>query len=130
MHVQATEWTLERKRVRSRPDLRPLLMLFSVSGNVGQPRVTDQDRFHYAHPYRLTVTGVAGAAGRYQLTGLKGAADLLDSLEGRAWQLTPGRGRRSATLTTDLSEYERVLWEALAQQGPPGLQLSALPAGS
>ncbi len=125
MKLKVAGWSVTRKKIRSSFSLGALGMLFSVSDRVSGPRLSDQDRIDTAYPYRLELTAPA-LKGEYRLDlSQTGARAWAEQLSGRVWRAETGRG--GPRLATDLTEYERVLWEEAAAQ--PGLTLTFEPAG-
>ena len=127
MKLKISTWTLNRKKIRPSFNLGALGMLFSISDRVSGPKLSDQDRLDTVFPYRLEVAAAGMAAGRYRLvpTESSGAHAWAEGLGGRVWHSVDKKGE--LRLVTDLTEYERVLWEELAARGQgPTLEFEAL----
>ncbi len=122
MRLKVSAWTVSRKKIRPSFNLGALGMLFSISDRVSGPKLSDQDRLDTAFPYCLEVTAAGMAAGRYRLTpsGSSGAHAWAEGLGGRMWRSVDQKGE--LRLVTDLTEYERELWEELAAIQKPTLE--------
>ena len=120
MKLEISTWTVSRKKIRPSFNLGALGMLFSISDRVSGPKLSDQDRLDTVFPYRLEVAAVGVAAGRYHLNPADTdvhARAWAEGLGGRVWRTEKGKSGSGAAknrLVTDLTEYERVLWEELA----------------
>ena len=136
MKLYVSEWTVTRKKIRPSFNLGQLGLLFSISDRRGGPTLSAQDRLDVAYPYRLEVVvdgGFSGilAAGRYRLNPAEtddGARAWAESLAGRIWRTESGRGGPRVSggrLVTDLTEYERLLWEELAAGQRPKLEFES-----
>lgn len=123
MRLEAAEWSLTRKKIRSSFSLGALGLLFSVSDRVSGPTLSEQDRADTVYPYRLELACSVALSGRYRLTVKQDLipdwAEWAESLTGRVWRAE--RTRRGPKLVTDLTEYERLMWEELSAQGAPTL---------
>ena len=97
-------------------------MLFSVSDRVSGPKLSEQDRFDTAYPYRLELMlgeETSGPAGRYRLSPAETdvrARAWAEALAGRVWHVRSGRTRNARgkpgaahdRLVTDLTEYDLI----------------------
>jgi len=118
--LQARQWQVSRKKVRPSFGLGSLGLLFSLADRVSAPKLSEQDRLDLAYPYRLDVTGNAPAGGRYRLDPVAcSVSGWAESLSGRLW--TASKTRAGSSLSTDLTEYERLIWEELAAEKTPTL---------
>lgn len=123
--LQARQWAVSRKKTRPSLSLGSLGMLFSLADRVSAPKLSERDRLDLAYPYRLDVTGSGAFAGRYRLDPAGcSVSDWAASLSGRAWKT--GKTRAGSVLSTDLTEYERLIWEESAAQATPTLAFEPL----
>jgi hypothetical protein len=135
MKIEVSAWSMTRKKIRPSFHLGALSMLFSVSDKVSGPKLSDQDRLDAAYPYRLEI-GLEDAnlkTGRYWLSANQNSIpEVPEDLKKKRWQLQ--RGRKSVSIGTDLTEYERLLWEEWAAQyvvsGRPKLNFEADDSGA
>ena len=125
MKLKVSEWTVTRKKIRPAFSLGQLGMLFSISDRRGGPALNDQDRRDTAYPYLLELVPDGRISGQYRLlsSDLRAAAWARE-LVGRVWRVQAGR--TGPRLVTDLTEYERVLWEELAAGQRPTLEFEAV----
>ena len=123
MRLQAVRWAVTRKKIRSSFSLGALGMLFSVSDRISSPKLSEQDRTDTVYPYRLELPCDGAFRGRYRLSAVEDPApawaEWAESLANRAWWTEDARG--VPKLVTDLTEYQRLMWEELAAQGDPVL---------
>ena len=113
MKLKVSEWTMTRKKIRPSFNLGQLGMLFSISDKRGGPTLNDQDRRDTAYPYLLELVPDGRVSGQYRL--LSSDAAWSRELAGRVWRVQAGKA--GPRLVTDLTEYERVLWEELVAGG-------------
>ena len=127
MRLQAARWTVTRKKIRSSLSLGALGMLFSVSDRISGPKLSEQDRTDTVYPYRLELSCDGSLSGKYRLSGVEAASpawtEWAESLANRAWWTEKARG--APNLVTDLTEYQRLIWEELAAEGEPTLNFGA-----
>ncbi|MGY2894959.1 hypothetical protein [Deinococcus sp. UYEF24] len=127
MNLKADRWAVTRKKIRSSLSLGALGMLFSVSDRISGPKLSEQDRTDTVYPYRLELPCDGAFSGRYRLSGVEGVApawaEWAESLANRAWWTENARG--GSKLVTDLTEYQRLMWEELAAQSEPTLKFEA-----
>ena len=123
--LQARDWKVSRKKSRPSFGLGALGLLFSVADRVSAPKLSEQDRLDLAYPYRLDVSGSRLAPGRYRLDPAAcSVPEWAASLSGRVW--TVSKARTELLLSTDLTEYERLIWEESAAEGVPTLAFKPL----
>ncbi len=125
MKLNVSQWMMTRKKIRASFNLGQLGMLFSISDRPGGPALSAQDRIDTAYPYLLELVPDGRVSGQYRLlsTELRAAAWTRE-LAGRVWRVQAGRA--GPRLVTDLTEYERVLWEELVAVQRPTLEFKAL----
>ena len=125
MNINIQSWEVTRKKTRPSFSLGALGLLFSVSDRVSGPKLSDQDRLDAAYPYRLEIMAAGLRPGRYLLiqNGRSGSA-WADSLGQRLWRAETGKS--GMKLVTDLTEYERVLWEEATAAGGLTLKFDLL----
>ena len=120
MKLNVSEWTVTRKKIRASFNLGQLGMLFSISDRRGGPALNDQDRRDTAYPYLLELVPDGRISGQYRLLSSDLRADAwATELAGRIWRVQTGKA--GPRLVTDLTEYERVLWEELTAATRPTL---------
>ena len=123
MKLRAERWAVTRKKVRSSLSLGALGMLFSVSDRISGPKLSEQDRLDTVYPYRLELPCDGVFGGRFRLSAVEDStpawAEWAESLANRVWWTEKARG--VPKLVTDLTEYQRLMWEELAAQGEPVL---------
>ena len=110
MKLKISTWTVSRKKIRPSFSLGALGLLFSISDRVSGPNLSAQDRRDTAYPYLLELVPEGRVSGQYRLLSSDGA--WTRELAGRVWRTQAGK--TGTRLVTDLTEYERVLWEELA----------------
>lgn len=121
MKLNVSQWTVTRKKIRPAFSLGQLGMLFSISDRRGGPALSIQDRRDTTYPYLLELVAEGRVSGQYRLLGNELRADAWTrELAGRVWQVRAGR--TGPRLVTDLTEYERVLWEELVAVERPMLE--------
>jgi hypothetical protein len=114
VNLKVSEWTLTRKKIRPAFSLGQVGLLFSISDRRSGPKLSDQDRRDAAYPYLLALVPAAQLSGSYRL--ISDGSAWAEELGDRTWRVQ--QSKRGPTLTTDLTEYERVLWEELAPSRP------------
>lgn len=127
MKLRVDQWSLTRKKIRSSLSLGALGMLFSVSDRISGPKLSEQDRADTVYPYLLEVSCAGVPGGRYRLKAAEhstpGWAEWAESLGNRSWRVESVKGGQK--LVTDLTEYQRLMWEELSVQGAPTLNFEA-----
>ncbi|WP_407568724.1 hypothetical protein [Deinococcus altitudinis] len=123
MNITVSGWLVTRKKIRSSLSLGALGMLFSVSDRISGPKLSEQDRIDTVYPYRLEVPCGESFSGRYRLSAVEDPApawaEWAESLANRVWWTENARGLPK--LVTDLTEYQRLMWEELTAQSDPTL---------
>ena len=115
MNFNVSTWAIQRKKVRFSVDWGQVKLLLSLSDNIRGPQLSEQDRLDIAFPYRLALASGYRLSGRYTLESAEGAMQTWADLIGqRVWDVE--HGRRTSKLVTDLTEYERVVWEEVVVQ--------------
>ena len=115
MKVNDSTRATQRKKVRFSFNWGQVKLLLSFSDNIRGSRLNEQDRLDIAFPYRLEFASGYRLNGRYCLDSAEGGLQTWADLTGlRVWSVK--HGRRESKLITDLTEYERVVWEDVVMQ--------------